>query len=102
MSGAPPASWTAPSPAGGAGSHRVSTAAVTAVVPARNAAAMLPECLLSITDSGVRDIVVVDGMSTDATVDLARRFGAAVISDEGAGLPAARALGARAARHDLV
>jgi glycosyltransferase involved in cell wall biosynthesis len=97
---AAPATRAATSPAASAGSGRAST--VTAVVPARNAAALLPECLLSITDSGVDDVVVVDGMSTDATVDVAQRFGAQIISDEGAGLPAARALGARAARHDVV
>ena len=36
-----------------------------------------------------------DGNSTDRTVEIARRYGARVLSDEGAGLPAARLLGAQ-------
>jgi glycosyltransferase involved in cell wall biosynthesis len=75
---------------------------VTAVVPARNAVALLPRCLASLSDSGVAEIVVVDGLSTDATVEVARRLGAVVVSDGGEGLPAARVLGAEWARTSLV
>lgn len=81
-----------PSPDGG----------VTAVVPARNAAAAMPECLASLVANGVDHIIVVDGLSTDDTVATAERLGARVISDGGQGLPAARALGAAAATTPLV
>jgi len=71
---------------------------LTAVVPARNAAALLPRCLASLRDSGVAEIILVDGCSTDATVAVARAHGAEVISDDGLGLPVARARGAERAR----
>ncbi len=70
---------------------------VTVVVPARNAAAILPGCLASVVNTGVHEVVVVDGVSSDETREIAESFGARVISDEGRGLPAARMLGVEAA-----
>lgn len=75
---------------------------VSVVVPARNAAKWLAACLQSIRREHPREIIVVDGCSTDTTVSIARAYGARVISDEGNGLPAARMLGARAALCDIV
>jgi len=74
-----------------------STADITVVVPVRNAEAILEECLASIDRQHAAKIVVVDGMSTDRTLEIARRHGARILSDEGRGLPAARSMGARAA-----
>jgi glycosyltransferase involved in cell wall biosynthesis len=79
-----------------------SLADVTVVVPARNAAGLLPACLASINDAGPADLVVVDGRSTDNTAEIARRYGATVLDDGGAGLPVARAMGAEHARTPLV
>ena len=70
---------------------------VSVVVPARNAEKWLARCLQSIRRQHPREIIVVDGCSTDATVEIARSYGARVISDEGNGLPAARMMGARTA-----
>ncbi len=70
---------------------------LTVVVPARNAESMLAACLASARAERPRELIVVDGCSTDSTVDIARTYGATVISDEGRGLPAARELGARMA-----
>lgn len=70
---------------------------VSVVIPVRNAERLLEACLASITRNEPREIIVVDGMSTDGTLDIARRYGAKVISDEGGGLPAARLMGAEAA-----
>ncbi|CAI3804613.1 glycosyltransferase [Pseudarthrobacter sp. MM222] len=75
---------------------------VSVIVPARNAAAWLRECLESITGQGPREVIVVDGCSTDDTVAIARSFGAHIISDEGRGLPAARMLGVQSAQCDVV
>jgi glycosyltransferase involved in cell wall biosynthesis len=75
---------------------------LTVVVPARNAAAMLDECLSSIQRGRPRELIVVDGLSTDATREIASRHGARVLSDEGRGLPYARIHGARAATTPLV
>lgn len=75
---------------------------VSVVVPTRNAEDILGDCLDSIAASEPREIIVVDGVSTDGTTEVARRVTPNVISDEGRGLPAARALGARAARSRTV
>lgn len=75
---------------------------VSVIVPARNAAAWLAECLHSINDQDPREVIVVDGCSTDDTVQIARSFGARVLSDEGRGLPAARMLGVQNAQCDVV
>lgn len=70
---------------------------VSVVVPVRNAAAILEPCLKSITSNEPREIVIVDGMSTDKTIDIAGSYPVKIISDEGKGLPAARMMGAREA-----
>ena len=85
---------TAPS---GSDHRSVPLADLTVVVPVRNAEALLEECLASIARQGIRDVVVVDGMSSDATVAIARRYTDHVLSDEGRGLPAARSIGAQTA-----
>ncbi len=77
-------------------------ASVTAVVPARNAAKLLPECITSLTDSGVAEVIVVDGVSADDTVDIAKELGATVLSDDGHGLPAARIVGVERAATNVV
>lgn len=83
-------------PAYAAAENRLSD--LTVVVPARNAEAILGDCLASVMASEPAEIIVVDGDSTDATVTIAHRLGARVLSDGGRGLPAARAMGADAAR----
>ena len=70
---------------------------VSVVVPVRNAEALVDECLASVVESEPREIIVVDGMSTDGTLEIARRYPVKILSDEGRGLPAARLLGVREA-----
>lgn len=71
---------------------------LSVVIPVRNAANLLDECLRSVVRAQPAEIIVVDGESADETLDIARRYPVKIISDGGAGLPAARTLGARAAR----
>lgn len=75
---------------------------VTVVVPARNAEGLLEANLGSIVRAGPRELILVDGDSSDGTVALARGHGARILSDEGRGLPVARRLGAEAAGTRLV
>jgi glycosyltransferase involved in cell wall biosynthesis len=75
---------------------------LSVIVPARNAEALLGECLQSIARSQPREIIVVDGDSSDRTVEIARENGARVLSDGGRGLPAARLMGADAAESPWV
>ena len=76
----------------------VQLAELTVVVPVRNAQELVDACLTPIAAAGPAELIVVDGDSTDATVQRARAHGVRVLSDEGQGLPVARMLGARAAR----
>ncbi|MDQ3767000.1 MAG: glycosyltransferase [Actinomycetota bacterium] len=71
---------------------------LSVVVPARNAAGFISECLASIIQEEPKEVIVVDGLSTDATVEIALGFGTRVMSDGGRGLPAARVMGATAAK----
>ena len=75
---------------------------VSVVIPVRNAGRILDECIASVVAEQPREVIVVDGLSTDDTVEIARRHGATVLSDEGRGLPAARMMGAEAASSELV
>jgi len=70
---------------------------LTVVIPARNSEHLLDECVGAVRRNGPAEYIVVDGQSGDETARLARALGARVLSDEGRGLPAARALGAAAA-----
>lgn len=70
---------------------------LTVVIPVRNAARLLPGCLGSVLAQHPAQIIVVDGKSTDSTLDIAQDYGATILSDEGKGLPVARMLGVRAA-----
>ena len=75
---------------------------VSVVVPVRNAEGLLEDCLASIARAEPREIIIVDGRSTDRTHELARGYTDHILSDEGRGLPAARLMGAEAAASDLV
>ena len=74
-----------------------STEHVTVIVPTRNVARWLESCLSAINACEPHEVIVVDGLSTDGTQDIARAHGARVLSDEGRGVAAARAMGAEAA-----
>jgi glycosyltransferase involved in cell wall biosynthesis len=50
---------------------------VTVIIPVRNEAHNLPRCLGALVD--VAEVIVVDSQSTDATVEIARDFGARVV-----------------------
>ncbi|NND02051.1 MAG: glycosyltransferase [Acidimicrobiia bacterium] len=75
---------------------------LTVVVPVRNAEINLPECLESVLREAPAEVIVVDGLSTDSSREIATRFGARVLSDEGRGLPHARTLGAEQAATEFV
>jgi glycosyltransferase involved in cell wall biosynthesis len=88
--GSPPA--LAPPAATATGTLRIS-----AVVPARNAEAWIESCLRAIRENEPAEIILVDGGSTDRTVELARPWVDKVIDDGGAGVAAARMMGVASA-----
>jgi len=60
---------------------------ISVIVPARNEATRIGECLAPLRDApGVVEVIVVDDESTDTTATIAREFGATVLS--GQALPA--------------
>ena len=79
---------------------------VTVVVPAYNAAAMLPLCLTALAGQdyppAAYEIIVVDDGSTDATAALAQAAGARVISQPNSGPASARNAGIGAARGEII
>jgi cellulose synthase/poly-beta-1,6-N-acetylglucosamine synthase-like glycosyltransferase len=75
---------------------------LTVIVPVRNGEHWIERCLQSIADAQPAEIIVVDGLSTDRTVEFARVHGARIISDEGKGVAMARVMGAEAARTRFV
>jgi glycosyltransferase involved in cell wall biosynthesis len=75
---------------------------VTVVVCARNRGSVIGRCLDSVIRANPSEIIVVDGNSTDDTVAIARARNVTVLSDNGAGLGAARQLGASVAKNEYV
>jgi glycosyltransferase involved in cell wall biosynthesis len=71
---------------------------ISVVIPVRNAEPFLEECLASVARQHPTEIIVVDGLSTDRTLDIARRYTDRVISDDGRGVAAARRMGVAEAR----
>jgi glycosyltransferase involved in cell wall biosynthesis len=69
--------------------HRMTVLPITVVVPVKNEAANLPECLAALEN--FFEVVVVDSASTDATVDIANAAGATVVDFKwGGGFPKKR------------
>jgi GT2 family glycosyltransferase len=77
---------------------------VSVVIPAYNAARYLAATLQSVAEqtSPPGEVIVVDDGSTDATVEIARSFGANVVSLTNAGPAAARNAGTNAASGEYV
>ncbi len=78
---------------------------ISVVIPTRNGALTLPACLESLRAASLppAEIIVVDDASSDATGDIARRYGCGVIrTDENIGAARAKNRGARAATGDVL
>jgi hypothetical protein len=70
------------------------------VIIARNAAALLEECIQSVPDAA--EVLVVDSGSTDGTPELAARLGARVMHQDWLGYGPQKRFAAEQARHDWV
>ena len=81
--------------------HRVGELRISVVIPARDEAANLPTVLASLPDD-IFEIVLVDGGSTDGTVDAAKAAGARVVVEVRRGYGRACAAGAAATDADVI
>ncbi len=70
---------------------------VSVIIPAMNAARTIEDCLDSVRESNPAEIIVVDGNSTDRTVEIARKYTDRIYSDGGRGPSYAHQLGAEQA-----
>src|SRR5262249_54089494 len=68
----------------------------------RNREGVIARCLESVVAANPAEVIVVDGNSTDRTAEIARAAKVMVVSDQGAGLGAARQLGAQLAANEYV
>jgi len=70
---------------------------VSAVILTRNNATTIRECLASVTQNQPYEIIIIDGYSHDATIEIVAEFTDRVYCDDGRGLCYARQLGAEEA-----
>ena len=74
------------------------------IIPVLNAATTLDDCLRCVDalafPKSHKEIIVVDGGSTDTSIDIAKKWGAQVIEGSYSRPAAARNIGAAAAKHD--
>jgi len=77
---------------------------VSIVIPALNEEDSIEDCLRSIRDQSFRDyeIIVVDGGSTDGTVEIADRYADRVISAPGSSIGEARWIGIQEAQGEII
>jgi glycosyltransferase involved in cell wall biosynthesis len=79
---------------------------ISVVIPAYNEEQYLGRCLQALRAQSYPasrfEIIVVDNGSTDATADIARRFGARVVSEPRKGVARARQTGFEAARSEII
>lgn len=75
---------------------------VSVIICARNSEQTIKECLESVKKSSPTEIIVVDGMSKDNTVEIAQKYTEKVYSDKGRGIGYARQLGAEKATGEYI
>lgn len=78
---------------------------ISVVIPTKNEASALEECLQAISSQSVSpfEVIIVDGGSTDSTLNIATKFNATVVQEGTISSPAnARNLGARNATGDIL
>jgi len=75
---------------------------ISVIICAKNADKTIEACLKSIEENEPSEIILIDGNSSDATVQITSKHTDKIYSDEGKGLAYARQLGARKASSEYI
>jgi len=75
---------------------------ISVIILTKNSEATIRQCIESVYHSNPQEIIVVDGYSTDGTLDIVKQYTDNIYFDEGKGLCYARQLGAEAATGEYV
>ena len=75
---------------------------ISVIIPTKNVERTLEECLSSVQMNNPAEIILVDGNSTDKTLDIARKFTDRIYSDEGRGFNYGHQLGTEMAVQEYI
>ncbi len=75
---------------------------ISVIIIARNASETVQDCLETVRKNNPAEIVLVDGNSTDGTVEIARKYTDKIFSDVGKGKTFARQIGAEKASQEYI
>ena len=75
---------------------------ISVIIVAKNAESTIEKCLDSVRRNNPAEVIVVDGNSSDKTVDITRRYTQRICSDEGRGPSYAHQLGAEQATWEYI
>lgn len=75
---------------------------VSAIILTKNSKTTLRDCLESVVRNNPEEIIVVDGYSTDSTLDIVRQYTNKIYCDERSGICYARQLGAEMATQEYI
>lgn len=82
--------------------ERMGSLPISVIIPVKNMENIIEECLNSVQRNNPAEIIVVDGNSTDGTLEIARRYTEKIYSDEGRGASYAHQLGAERASQEYI
>lgn len=75
---------------------------LSVVICVKNGEDTIGHLLESISSVPLRDLIVVDGLSKDSTLEICKRYRTRILSDKGKGLAYARQMGAEHASGDII
>jgi glycosyltransferase involved in cell wall biosynthesis len=75
---------------------------ISVIIPTRNVEKTLEECLVSVQKNNPTEIIIVDGLSADLTLKIARKYTQLIYSDDGKGASFAHQLGVEKATQPYI
>ncbi len=75
---------------------------ISVIIAVKNGEKLIGQCLESVKNNNPAEIIVVDGLSTDRTLEIARKYTSLIFSDEGREASYAHQLGAEKATQEYI